>query len=96
ALAPALVVEVSGEDFKPSAIVPLLDTNMKIIFSVHGDAPAAALSRVISPGVFVQQLTGDESLESFTAFKGIAVAARKSTGTSTISPAAPVFGLRKF
>ncbi len=74
-LAPALVVEVSGEDFKPSAIVPLLDTNMKIIFIVHGDAPAAALSRVISPGVFVQQLTGDEDLEAFTAFKGIAVAA---------------------
>jgi hypothetical protein len=75
ALAPALVVEVSGEDFKPSAIVPLLDTNMKIIFVVSGDAPAAALSRVISPGVFVQQETGDENLEAFTKFNGIAVAA---------------------
>jgi len=75
ALAPALIVEVSGEDFKPSAIVPLLDTNMKIIFNVTGDTPAAALSRVISPRVFVQQETGDENLEAFTAFKGIAVAA---------------------
>jgi len=75
ALAPALVVEVSGEDFKPSAIVPLLDTNMKIVFNVTGDAPAAALSRVISPRAFVQQETGDENLEAFTAFKGIAVAA---------------------
>ena len=75
ALAPALIVEVSGEDFKPSAIVPLLDTNMKIIFNVTGDAPAAALSRVISPRVFVQQETGDENLEAFTAYKGIAVAA---------------------
>ena len=75
ALAPALVVEVSGEDFKPSAIVPLLDTNMKIVFNVSGDAPAAALSRVISPRVFVQQETGDANLESFTAYKGIAVAA---------------------
>jgi hypothetical protein len=75
ALAPALVVEVSGEDFKPSAIVPLLDTNMKIIFNVTGDAPAAALSRAISPGVFVQQETGDADLEAFKDFKGIAVAA---------------------
>ncbi len=75
ALAPALVIEVSGEDFKPSAIVPLLDANMKIVFNVLGDAPAAALSRVISPRVFVQQEIGDAKLEEFTAFKGIAVAA---------------------
>ncbi len=75
ALAPALLVEVLGDDFKPSAIVPLLDTNMKIVFVVNKDAPAAALSRVISPRVFVQQETGDGNLEAFTAFKGIAVAA---------------------
>jgi len=75
ALAPALLVEVSGQDFKPSAIVPLLDTNMKIVFNVSGDAPPAALSRVISPGVFVQQETADTSLDAFAAFKGIAVAA---------------------
>lgn len=74
-LAPPLLVEVSGEDFKPSAIVPLLDTNMKIVFNVSGDAPAAALSRVISPGVFVQQETGDAELDAFSAYKGIAVAA---------------------
>jgi len=74
-LAPALLVEVSGEDFKPSAIVPLLDSNMKIIFDVSGDAPAAALSRVISPGVFVQQKIEDANMEAFSAFKGIAVAA---------------------
>lgn len=75
ALAPALVVNVSGEDFKPSSVVPLLDTNMKIIFNVNGDAPAAALSRVISPKVFVQQVTSEPDMKAFTAFKGIAVAA---------------------
>jgi hypothetical protein len=75
ALAPALVVEVSGEDFKPSAIVPLLDMNMKVVFLVKGDAPAAALSRVISPRVFVQQETGNAELEAFRAYEGIAVAA---------------------
>jgi hypothetical protein len=75
ALAPALLVEVSGEDFKPSAIVPLLDTNMKIVFIVNGDAPAAALSRVISPRVFVQQITSEVDFEAFKAYDGIAVAA---------------------
>jgi hypothetical protein len=75
ALAPALVVNVSGEDFKPSSIVPLLDTNMKIVFIVNGDAPAAALARVISPRVFVQQITGEPDLKAFRAYKGIAVAA---------------------
>jgi hypothetical protein len=75
ALAPALIVEVSGSDFKPSAIVPLLDTNMKVVFIVDGDAPAAALSRVISPRVFVQQETGDASLDAFADYQGIAVAA---------------------
>jgi hypothetical protein len=75
ALAPALVVNVSGEDFKPSSVVPLLDTNMKILFNVRGDAPAAALSRVISPRVFVQQITGEPDLKAFTAYNGIAVAA---------------------
>jgi hypothetical protein len=75
ALAPALVIQVSGDDFKPSAIVPLLDANMKIVFNVRGDAPAAALSRVISPRVFVQQVTGEDKLDAFTAFNGIAIAA---------------------
>jgi hypothetical protein len=75
ALAPGLLVKVSGFDFKPSSIVPLLDTNMKIVFCVSGDAPAAALSRVISPGVFVQQETGETNLDGFAAFKGIAIAA---------------------
>jgi hypothetical protein len=75
ALAPALVIQVSGDDFKPSAIVPLLDANMKIVFNVRGDAPAAALSRVISPRVFVQQVTGEDKLDAFAAFNGIAVAA---------------------
>jgi len=75
ALAPGLLITVAGGDFTPSAIVPLLDTNMKIVFEVSGDAPAAALSRVISPGVFVQQETTDAGLEAFAAYKGIAVAA---------------------
>jgi hypothetical protein len=75
ALAPGLVVETSGADFKPSTIVPFLDVSTKFVFIVEGDAPAAALSRVISPGVFVQQETGDAALDAFSEFDGMAVAA---------------------
>lgn len=75
ALAPALVIELSGADFKPSAIVPFLDAHIKFVFNLDGDAPAAALSRVVSPTVFVQQETGNAALEAFSAFDGIAVAA---------------------
>jgi len=75
ALAPALVIELCAADFKPSLIVPFLDAHSKFIFNVSGDAPAAALSRVISPGVFVQQETGDAALDAFSEFEGPAVAA---------------------
>ncbi len=75
ALAPALVIELTGADLKPAAIIPLLDAKIKFVFNLDGDAPAAALSRVVSPSVFVQQETGDAPLEAFAGFDGMAVAA---------------------
>ena len=75
ALAPGLLIRLNGAEFTPASVVPFLDTGMKIVFDVAGDAPAAALARVVSPGVFVQQETGDGPLEAFAAFEGAAVAA---------------------
>ena len=75
ALAPGLVIEMSGADFTAASVVPFLDGHMKLVFNADGDAPPAALARVISPGIFVQQETGDAALEAFAAFEGIAVAA---------------------
>ena len=75
ALAPGLVIELSGADLTAALVVPFLDRDMKVVFNVEGDAPAAALARLISPGVFVQQETGDAALEAFAAFDGMAVAA---------------------
>jgi len=75
ALAPGLVIELNGAEFTPSRIVPYLDEHSKFVFKVEGDAPPAALSRVISPGAFVQQETGDAALEAFAEFEGTAVAA---------------------
>jgi hypothetical protein len=74
-LAPGLVIDLPGSVFTPASVVPFLDRAMKIVFVAEGDAPAAALARVVSPGVFVQQETGDAALEAFAAFQGTAVAA---------------------
>jgi hypothetical protein len=74
-LAPGLVIELPGTALTAASIVPFLDGSMKVVFVVEGDASAAALARVVSPGVFVQQATGDATLEAFTAFEGAAVAA---------------------
>lgn len=74
-LAPPLLIELPGAEFTPASIVPFLDEASKFVFCVDGDAPAAALVRVISPDVFVQQETGDAALEAFTEFEGAAVAA---------------------
>ena len=75
ALAPGLVIELHGSDLSPAQVVPYLDAGMKMVFVVDGDAPAAALSRLVTPGVFVQQTMEDSALEAFSAWEGTAVAA---------------------
>lgn len=75
ALAPGLVIELAGSDFVPAQVAPYLDRGMKMVFVVDGDAPAAAMSRLVTPGVFVQQASGDSPLEAFSGFEGTAVAA---------------------
>ena len=97
-LAPGLVIESSGADFTPSVIVPFLDENSKFVFNVYGDAPAAALSRVISPGVFVQQETGDSALDAFSEFDGMAVAALLPEGAVSFvhDPAAGETSFERF
>ena len=81
ALAPGLVIELSGEDFAPSQVAPYLDAGMKIIFVVDGDAPAAAMSRLVTPGIYVQQSAAESPLEAFSAFDGTAAAALLPAGT---------------
>ena len=76
ALAPGLVVELGGADFVPAQVAPYLDAGMKIVFVVTDeDAPAAAMARLVTPGVFVQQAVGDSALDAFAAFEGTAAAA---------------------
>jgi hypothetical protein len=79
-LAPGLVIELNGSDFVPAQVAPYLDAGMKIVFVVDDDAPAAAMARLITPGVFVQQACGESTLEDFTAFEGTATAALLADG----------------
>jgi hypothetical protein len=80
ALAPGLVIELDGADFVPAQVAPFLDAGMKVVFVVDGDAPAAALARLVTPGTFVLQATDAGALEPFTAFEGVAVAALLPAG----------------
>ena len=83
ALAPGLVIELDGTDFTPVQIAPYLDAGMKMVFVVEGDAPAAALARLVTPGVFVQQTADEDGLEAFTDWEDTAVAALLPDGAVT-------------
>jgi len=82
-LAPGLVIELAGADFTPAQVAPYLDAGMKMVFVVDGDAPAAALSRLVTPGVFVQQTMDESALDAFCAWEDTAVAALMSKGAVT-------------
>lgn len=83
ALAPGLVIKLDGADFTPAQVAPYLDAGMKIVFVVTGDAPAAALARLVTPGVLVQQVSNDSGLDEFAACEGTAVAALLPKGVVT-------------
>ena len=80
ALAPGLVIRLDGADFVPVQVAAYFDTGMKYVFEVEGDAPPAALSRLVTPGVFVQQQSGDAALQAFSSFEGAAAAALMPEG----------------
>ncbi len=82
-LAPGLVIELGGGDFTPAQVAPYLDAGMKMVFVVEGDAPAAALARLVTPGVFVQQTVEETGLDAFSAWEGTAVAGLLPKGAVT-------------
>ncbi|MBW2714270.1 MAG: hypothetical protein JRC77_11040, partial [Deltaproteobacteria bacterium] len=75
AVAPPLVVELAGGDLRAASLANFLDGGVKLVLLVDGEAPPAALSRVVTPGVFVQQSRDNAPLDAFTACEGTAVAA---------------------
>ncbi|MFQ5746612.1 MAG: hypothetical protein ACE5HF_05265 [Gemmatimonadota bacterium] len=63
-LAPPLVLRVAGADLAPAGLAPLLDGGQKIVLVVEGEAPPAALAALVTPGVFVAQVSDPEELGS--------------------------------
>jgi len=98
ALAPGLVIKLGGADFTPAQVAPYLDAGMKMVFVVEGDAPAAALTRLVTPGVFVQQTADESGLDAFSAWEGTAVAALLPKGAVTFvhDPAAGEITFERF
>jgi len=82
AAAPGLVVEVSGGDLAAGSLSPYLDGAVKLVLLVDGDAPPAALARLVTPKVFVQQAAEGDSLDAFASFDGVGVAAVSSTAAA--------------
>jgi hypothetical protein len=54
-IAPPLVVEVHGADLQAGGLAEFLDGAQKLVLVVRGDAPPAALVRLVTPGVLVIQ-----------------------------------------
>jgi hypothetical protein len=69
-IAPPLVVEVEGDDLQPGGLAEFLDGTQKIVLVVRGPAPAAALVRLITPGVFVMQTPDTADLARLAAIPG--------------------------
>jgi hypothetical protein len=62
-LAPPLIVRGEGRDLDPSEFAPFLDGSMRLVVLVNEPCSVAPLARLISPGVFVAQVSDISILE---------------------------------
>ncbi|MEN8144281.1 MAG: hypothetical protein ABFS14_04960 [Gemmatimonadota bacterium] len=75
AMAPPLVIEVSGSDLRVNGLADFLDGVQKIVLVVRGAAPPAPLARLLSPRVLIVQGSDPAALGRLATFDGPAVAA---------------------
>ncbi len=54
-VAPPLVVDVDGADFRPAGLADYLDGGQALVLLVRKPAPPAAMARLVAPGVVVAQ-----------------------------------------
>jgi len=78
----ALVVCVAGRDLRVGGLVDFLDRHVKIVLVVDGEAPAAALVRLISPRVLVMQTADPVELEIIACQDGPGVVALVPEGVA--------------
>jgi hypothetical protein len=62
-LAPPLIVRVEGRDLEPAELAPFLDGAMRLVVLVNEPCAVAPLARLITPGVFVAQVSDLSILE---------------------------------
>jgi len=74
-MAPPLVVELDGSDLRAAALSEFLDGSQKIVLLVRGEAPPAALVRLVTPRTFVLQTSDVAELSRVAGFAGPGVAA---------------------
>jgi hypothetical protein len=80
--APPLVVEVSGADLHPGALLDFADGREKLVLVVREEMSPAALVRCVTPGTFVMQTVDGRGLERMAAFEGPAIAALVPEGAA--------------
>jgi len=71
----ALVVCVAGSDLRVGGLADYLDRSFKLVLVVDGEAPPAALVRLITPGTLVMQTADAQELEWIARHDGSAVVA---------------------
>ena len=84
-IAPPLVVEVDGGDLQVGGLAEYLDGRFKLVLLVREPSPAAPLTRLIGPHVYVQQTSDPAALQRLVAFDGPAVAALVPAGCAVFT-----------
>ncbi|MEJ2501913.1 MAG: hypothetical protein P8177_01135, partial [Gemmatimonadota bacterium] len=74
-VAPPLVVELDGADFRPAGLADYLEGGQAIVLLVKKPAPPAALARLVAPGTLVVQDTGPDAFDVLATWEGPAVVA---------------------
>lgn len=80
-VAPPLVVRLPGEALRPAGLAEVVDGSLKLVLVVEGEAPAAPLVRLITPGTLVVQTDDPDALAPIREHDGPAVAALLPQGT---------------
>ncbi len=83
AIAPPLLVHVAGTDAQVGGLDRYLDGTQKLVLIVRAPAPPAALSALITPGVFVMQTCDGGGFDRFAGFAGPGIAALVPEGCVT-------------
>jgi len=83
-MAPPLVVELDGGDLQTGGLIDLLDGAVRLVLIVNGEAPPAAVAKLITPGVTIVQTDDPGELARISDAEGPALAALLPEGAPRI------------